>query len=196
MGSPFCFIGYSGVVFVRISNSHPVPLEWFQFQNQLSRKVSAVNWHHNSIDVIRSIRCQKQYGTDQIIRRTPSALRNSIQNSHIGIFIILQSLGHICFNIPRSNVQRYFFCKTRTEFLRKNSQFLRSKSETRSLASEATETYGPLMQRRGAFNTPGGAVLPLLPLSFPSLLDAILRALFLGRQILGDRDDMHLREFP
>lgn len=34
-------------------------------------------------------------------------------------------------------VARQFFCETRTEFLRKNSPVLRSKSETRSLASTA-----------------------------------------------------------
>ena len=36
-----------------------------------------------------------------------------------------------------TSVARQFFCETRTEFLRKNSPVLRSKSETRSLASTA-----------------------------------------------------------
>lgn len=91
-------------------------------------------------------------------------------------------------------VARQFFCETRTEFLRKNSPFLRTKSETRSLASKATKTYRLLMQSSGEFNTPGGAVNPLLPLLFLPLLHAILGALFLGRQILGNRDDIHFRE--
>ena len=91
-------------------------------------------------------------------------------------------------------VARQFFCETRTEFSRKNSPFLRTKSETRSLASKATKTYRLLMQSSGEFNTPGGAVNPLLPLLFLPLLHAILGALFLGRQILGNRDDIHFRE--
>ena len=37
----------------------------------------------------------------------------------------------------RDTVARQFFCETRTRFLRKNHPFLRSKSETRSLASTA-----------------------------------------------------------
>ena len=93
-----------------------------------------------------------------------------------------------------ADVARQFFCETRTEFLRKNSPFLRTKSETRSLASKATKTYRLLMQSSGEFNTPGGAVNPLLPLLFLPLLHAILGALFLGRQILGNRDDIHFRE--
>ena len=47
------------------------------------------------------------------------------------------------------DVARQFFCETRTEFLRKNSPFLRTKSETRSLASKATKTYRLLMQSSG-----------------------------------------------
>lgn len=131
-------------------------------------------------------------------RRQKSMLARLVSYSVLLSFTT-QAAAYLCCDltlIPISGgvVARQFFCETRTEFLRKNSPFLRTKSETRSLASKATKTYRLLMQSSGEFNTPGGAVNPLLPLLFLPLLHAILGALFLGRQILGNRDDIHFRE--
>ena len=48
-------------------------------------------------------------------------------------------------------VARQFFCETRTEFLRKISPFLRSKSETRSLAPAAPKSRREPPVQRGGF---------------------------------------------
>lgn len=62
-------------------------------------------------------------------------------------------------------VARQFFCETRTEFLRKNSQVLRSKSETRSLASTAPKMEGAV-HVKGRVLAWGGAAFAAPPLAF------------------------------
>ena len=63
------------------------------------------------------------------------------------------------------NVARQFFCETRTEFLRKNSPVLRSKSETRSLASTAPKMEGAA-HVKGRVLAWGGAAFAAPPLAF------------------------------
>lgn len=63
------------------------------------------------------------------------------------------------------SVARQFFCETRTEFLRKNSPVLRSKSETRSLASTAPKTKGAA-HVKGRVLAWGGAAFAAPPLAF------------------------------
>ena len=67
-------------------------------------------------------------------------------------------LGCLC-------VARQFFCETRTEFLRKNSPVLRSKSETRSLASTAPKMEGAA-HVKGRVLAWGGAAFAAPPLAF------------------------------
>lgn len=62
-------------------------------------------------------------------------------------------------------VARQFFCETRTEFLRKNSPVLRSKSETRSLASTAPKMEGAV-HVKGRVLAWGGAAFAAPPLAF------------------------------
>ena len=62
-------------------------------------------------------------------------------------------------------VARQFFCETRTEFLRKNSPVLRSKSETRSLASTAPKMEGAA-HVKGRVLAWGGAAFAAPPLAF------------------------------
>ena len=62
-------------------------------------------------------------------------------------------------------VARQFFCETRTEFLRKNSPVLRSKSETRSLASTAPKMEGAT-HVKGRVLAWGGAAFAAPPLAF------------------------------
>ena len=64
-----------------------------------------------------------------------------------------------------ASVARQFFCETRTEFLRKNSPVLRSKSETRSLASTAPKTKGAA-HVKGRVLAWGGAAFAAPPLAF------------------------------
>ena len=66
---------------------------------------------------------------------------------------------------PEEYVARQFFCETRTEFLRKNSQVLRSKSETRSLASTAPKMEGAV-HVKGRVLAWGGAAFAAPPLAF------------------------------
>ena len=63
------------------------------------------------------------------------------------------------------SVARQFFCETRTEFLRKNSPVLRSKSETRSLASTAPKMEGAA-HVKGRVLAWGGAAFAAPPLAF------------------------------
>ena len=63
------------------------------------------------------------------------------------------------------DVARQFFCETRTEFLRKNSPVLRSKSETRSLASTAPKMEGAV-HVKGRVLAWGGAAFAAPPLAF------------------------------
>lgn len=63
------------------------------------------------------------------------------------------------------SVARQFFCETRTEFLRKNSPVLRSKSETRSLASTAPKMEGAV-HVKGRVLAWGGAAFAAPPLAF------------------------------
>lgn len=63
------------------------------------------------------------------------------------------------------DVARQFFCETRTEFLRKNSPVLRSKSETRSLASTAPKMEGAA-HVKGRVLAWGGAAFAAPPLAF------------------------------
>lgn len=63
------------------------------------------------------------------------------------------------------HVARQFFCETRTEFLRKNSPVLRSKSETRSLASTAPKMEGAA-HVKGRVLAWGGAAFAAPPLAF------------------------------
>lgn len=65
----------------------------------------------------------------------------------------------------RLYVARQFFCETRTEFLRKNSPVLRSKSETRSLASTAPKMEGAA-HVKGRVLAWGGAAFAAPPLAF------------------------------
>lgn len=65
----------------------------------------------------------------------------------------------------RAVVARQFFCETRTEFLRKNSPVLRSKSETRSLASTAPKMEGAA-HVKGRVLAWGGAAFAAPPLAF------------------------------
>lgn len=66
---------------------------------------------------------------------------------------------------PALGVARQFFCETRTEFLRKNSPVLRSKSETRSLASTAPKMEGAA-HVKGRVLAWGGAAFAAPPLAF------------------------------
>ena len=67
--------------------------------------------------------------------------------------------------IDQAGVARQFFCETRTEFLRKNSPVLRSKSETRSLASTAPKMEGAA-HVKGRVLAWGGAAFAAPPLAF------------------------------
>lgn len=73
--------------------------------------------------------------------------------------------GTNTWNFTRLAVARQFFCETRTEFLRKNSPVLRSKSETRSLASTAPKMEGAV-HVKGRVLAWGGAAFAAPPLAF------------------------------
>lgn len=78
------------------------------------------------------------------------------------------SKNYFVFVIPVAaelDVARQFFCETRTEFLRKNSPVLRSKSETRSLASTAPKMEGAV-HVKGRVLAWGGAAFAAPPLAF------------------------------
>lgn len=67
----------------------------------------------------------------KILVINPGSTSTKIAFYHDGEQVWKESIEH------DAAVARQFFCETRTEFLRKNSPVLRSKSETRSLASTA-----------------------------------------------------------
>ena len=78
---------------------------------------------------------------------------------------LAEELGTDITGIRIVSVARQFFCETRTEFLRKNSPVLRSKSETRSLASTAPKMEGAA-HVKGRVLAWGGAAFAAPPLAF------------------------------
>ena len=113
------------------------------------------------------------------ILRDPHDAEDAVQNAFLQVIhhfdeiseIPCKKLGFWIISIVKNealmilSVARQFFCETRTEFLRKNSPVLRSKSETRSLASTAPKTEGAA-HVKGRVLAWGGAAFAAPPLAF------------------------------
>lgn len=83
--------------------------------------------------------CREKYGnTDGKHQEaeSPRLVRDFLADSGFDAELI-DRISYLIAHHHTVTVARQFFCETRTEFLRKNSPVLRSKSETRSLASTA-----------------------------------------------------------
>lgn len=93
----------------------------------------------------------------------PTSLCMRLFGNVLGAFVIMELIKLVVpVFVP---VARQFFCETRTEFLRKNSPVLRSKSETRSLASTAPKMEGAV-HVKGRVLAWGGAAFAAPPLAF------------------------------
>lgn len=108
-------------------------------------------------------------GQRTCIHAAVSKRRDNFDREVIGVFwyhCVMERLYHpACGAYTSFGVARQFFCETRTEFLRKNSQVLRSKSETRSLASTAPKMEGAV-HVKGRVLAWGGAAFAAPPLAF------------------------------
>ena len=108
------------------------------------------------------VRIVRAYCSSQFVSRGMCADFNihdtGSGNPHAHILLTMRPMDE-------RGVARQFFCETRTEFLRKNSQVLRSKSETRSLASTAPKMEGAV-HVKGRVLAWGGTAFAAPPLAF------------------------------
>lgn len=116
---------------------------------------------HRSVRKVTQIR---KHLTDTQFRRVWMYFVDGMTVDEIGA---AEGVSHqnISKSIGAAIVARQFFCETRTEFLRKNSPVLRSKSETRSLASTAPKMEGAA-HVKGRVLAWGGAAFAAPPLAF------------------------------
>lgn len=99
----------------------------------------------------------------ELLHKTPMYLID-----RLGLTFDFSATQKITYATTVANIEgvaRQFFCETRTEFLRKNSPVLRSKSETRSLASTAPKMEGAA-HVKGRVLAWGGAAFAAPPLAF------------------------------
>lgn len=107
---------------------------------------------------------KKQYSIFDNVAMFVTLLGTSAPAFWMGLVLIIV-FSLILGWFPSASVARQFFCETRTEFLRKNSPVLRSKSETRSLASTAPKMEGAV-HVKGRVLAWGGAAFAAPPLAF------------------------------